>query len=393
MKIKRIKLLALIVLVHFSLVLLAACFPRESSEIPRGWSATGVPTPEPMQINMRVVAVYATGRGFAGTHAITEDGQLWSWGGHAQDSDFRPVRNTEFEEVIAISNSGRHRMIIASDGTLWGRGSNEHGQVGVGRIGRPPSVISETIIMEDVIAVSTGHSHTMAITSDNVLWGWGRNTWGELGDETAEDRLSPVKIMEDVIAVSAGFGQTVAITSDNVLWGWGRRMGRSDDGTSEDSFIPIRLMENVMSASVDPLWIITSDNVLRYSIGGDPIKEDVIAVSGGTNHTMAITSDGSLWAWGRNRAGLNAGMLGNGTFRDSPEPIKIMENVVAVSASHAHTLAITSDGSLWAWGDNSSSQLGIGTDRGEYEERPLRGVFPKAWLSPVLVMEYVPEGS
>ena len=397
----KLRFLTVVVLLFLIVGFIVACFPGDNSEIPRRWYATGVPTPEPMQISSRVETIYTTCRNVTdmGTSfVITEDGQLWIMGGVFLDSDFRPRRMGGFGDVIAISDRGGHRMIITSDGTLWGRGSNDSGQVGIGREGRPHTVMRETEIMEDVIAVSIGSNYTMAITSDNVLWGWGGNTWGSLGDGTTEDRHSPVKIMENVIAVYAGFNHTMALTSDNTLWGWGRRMAVSDDGTSIDSHIPVQLMNDVIAISAAGFssMAITSDNTLwdlrlnGYTI----IMEDVIAVSSNTNHAMAITSDGSLWAWGRNYVGGWAGMLGDGTFRDRTEPVKIMEDVVSVSAGGSHTLAITSDGNLWAWGDNSNNQLGIGTDRGEYESTRLMdaNVIPRAWLSPVLVMEYVPEG-
>ena len=109
---------------------------------------------------------------------------------------------------------------------------------------------------------------------------------------------------------------------------------------------------------------------------------------------MAIKTNGSLWAWGRN----NEGQLGNGTVNDgsrldvnhcfckldsrfddselnnfcryndeinlpsyTPVPIKIMDSVSAVSAGYQYTMAVKTDGSLWAWGDNSYGQLGDGT--------------------------------
>jgi len=377
MVMKKMKILVVFAL---TLIVLGSFMGCSFRVTPRGWYATGVPTPDPMQISSRIVSV-------SSTFAITEDGQLWSWPGYEN----RPARHPLFDDVIAISVGGGHRMVIASDGTLWGWGSNDYGQVGTGRTGRNARIYPATKIMEDVIAVSAGSNFTMAITSDNALWGWGNNAWGKLGDETTNNRHSPVKIMEDVIAVSAGSNRTVAITSDNILWGWGRSMALLENETRKDSHTPIRLMEDVISACVcgNSLLTITSDNVLRSSADSEPIMEGVIAVCGTRDRTMAITSDNVLWGWGRNTVGAMVGMLGDGTFRDSSEPIKIMENVVAIF-SGSSTFAITSDGSLWAWGNHTDNQLGIGTDRGEYEAD--FGILHKAWLSPVLMMEYVPEG-
>ena len=84
--------------------------------------------------------------------------------------------------------------------------------------------------------------------------------------------------------------------------------------------------------------------------------DDVIAVSAGHNHSLAITSNGNLYAFGRN----NNWQLGDDTTIDRHSPIHIMYDVIDISAGGSHSMAIKADGSLWAWGSNSRSQLGLG---------------------------------
>jgi len=405
---KRTKLLAAMSLVVFAFGVLVAC---RISERTGGWVATDLPTPEPMQINMRIVAIEAARSGRT-SRAIMEDGSLWLWGGYSQHLGglFRPINIGERRDVLAVSDGFNHTALIVSDGALLVSGDNRRGQLGNGRTTTPSNSAE---IMNDVIAVTAAGDRTFAITSDNALWAWGDNSEGILGDGTTEDRRSPVKIMEDVIAVSAGSRSTMVITSDNVLWGLGIGSVVLDNITSENThssshivvdvsidkiYTPARIMDDVIAVSVsgnNRVMVITSDNILwSWNKGNEfrRIMDDATAVSVGLYHAAAIKSDGTLWTWGRNNVDQSGGMLGNGTFDGSREPIQIMEDVVTVAAGRDYTLAITSDGNLWAWGANTAGQLGIGTERGEYEQRPYRGETPSVWLSPILVLEYVPEG-
>ncbi|HEX7167567.1 MAG TPA: RHS repeat-associated core domain-containing protein, partial [Acidimicrobiales bacterium] len=85
---------------------------------------------------------------------------------------------------------------------------------------------------------------------------------------------------------------------------------------------------------------------------------EVISVAAGADHTLALTENGTVWAWGRN----DDGQLGNGSSADSPVPVQVsgLTDVVAISAGSYHSLAVRSNGELYAWGQNSDAQLGFG---------------------------------
>ena len=84
------------------------------------------------------------------------------------------------------------------------------------------------------------------------------------------------------------------------------------------------------------------------------------AISAGSYHSLALLSDGSVWAWGNNESG----QLGNGDptgdDRDTPGPVQNLTGVVAIAAGRLHSMALTSDGKVWAWGDNADGELGTG---------------------------------
>ena len=195
----------------------------------------------------------------------------------------------------------------------------------------------ETAIVKDAKTVSIGVSHSLVIKSDDSLWAWGENDSGQLGDGTTTASHSPVKIMDSVASVATHAFSSMAIKMDGSLWAWGfNGFGQLGDGTKTDRHSPVKIMDSVASVALE------------------------------TVRTMAIKTDGSLWAWGMNGVRdpdgeRRGGFLGDGTTIDRIEPIKVMDNVIAVSLGAFHTMAIKTDGSLWAWGSNSVGQPGDGT--------------------------------
>ena len=152
--------------------------------------------------------------------------------------------------------------------------------------------------------------------------------------------LSAAQFSNAFIDVSAGYSHTLAVKNDGSLWSWGENhYGQLGNGTTVHMSIPNSIPEKIMN--------------------------DVISVSAGQRYSLAINTDGSLWAWGLN----SHGQLGDGTITDRHVPVKIMDNVVFISAGYRadHTLAVKTDGSLWAWGRNDDGQIGDGTTTDRYK--------------------------
>jgi hypothetical protein len=93
-------------------------------------------------------------------------------------------------------------------------------------------------------------------------------------------------------------------------------------------------------------------------------------VSGGDSHTLALKTDGSLWAWGENKY---YGQIGDGTTTDRSTPVQVLTGVAAASAGYYHSLARKTDGSLWAWGYNGDGELGDGTTTDRWSPVPVVG--------------------
>ena len=235
---------------------------------------------------------------------------------------------------IALSAGGYHNLGIKSNGTLWNFGSNLYGQVGDGT--NADKLIPVQIgTATNWAAVSAGSFHSLAIKSDGTLWAWGQNANGQVGDGTLVDKTSPVQIgsATNWVAVSAGGNHSVALKADGTLWAWGYNgYGQLGDATFNQRTTPVQIG--------------TATNWASISAGG--------------SQTLAIKTDGTLWSWGRN----SSGQLGNGTVNMSnPNLVQVgsAKNWRKITSAFFHSLAIKTDGTLWAWGRNMNGQLGDNT--------------------------------
>jgi hypothetical protein len=182
-----------------------------------------------------------------------------------------------------------------------------------------------------------------------------------------------VKILDSVVSVSTGIDtyHALAIKTDGSLWAWGDNInGQLGNGTTAINPVPVKIMDGVaaVAAGSGLYWAcsmaIKTDGSLwawgenSYGQLGDgtttkrltPVKimDNVATASAGSFHSMAIKTDGSLWAWGDN----SYGQLGDGTFTDRHTPVKIMDGVATVSVGREFSMAVKTDGSLWTWGNN-----------------------------------------
>ena len=186
----------------------------------------------------------------------------------------------------------------------------------------------------------------MAVQGDGTLWVWGENKHGALGDGTNESRLVPTKArISGVKSVAAGDnGHAMALKSDGTVWAWGYNYN-GQLGTGGTS--PAGQGSNSLDSSSE-----------RYMPGIVQGIFDAKAVSAGGSHSVALKDDGTVWTWGGNYDGeLGTGSTGG---MDSAKPVQVpgLDNVTAIAAGMYHTLALKSDGTVWAWGSNDHGQLG-----------------------------------
>jgi len=260
---------------------------------------------------------------------------------------------------------------------------------------------------------SAGLNHSAAIKSNNQLWLWGNNTAGKLGDNSTTQRNSPVQVSGggEWASVSAGGTHTLAIKKDGTLWGWGAsdrwQLGRSNsnpiatpvqigDANHRWAFVSAGHDHSAAIKTNGDLVVWGGNSHFQVTAGAGTINTFttknlgvVHYVSAGYNHTAAIKRDGSLWLWGRNNFGqISRDTAGSGKVDQSGTAVEVTNGGQwkAVSAGGgqsgssevAFTVGIKTDGTLWAWGFNSSY---LGTGRSSLSQTPTKVGSATNWTS------------
>lgn len=313
------------------------------------------------------------------TTAIKTDGTLWSFGyngGVLGDNSITdkvsPVQTiaggTNWKQV---SCGGIHVVAVKTDGTLWTWGDNSNGQLGTNNTTARSSPVQTISGTSNWKYVSAGDEFTTAIKTDGTLWLWGRNLYyGQLGDNSTVSKSSPVQITGGGTTwriSSAGVHHAGAIKSDGTLWLWGRNnYGDLGDNTITHRSSPVQTISGgtnwkLVSCGGDHTAAIKTDGTLwmwgsnAQGRMGDNTEinksSPVQTISGGTNwksvflgryNTSALKTDGTLWRWGNNIFGT----LGDNTNTDKSSPVQTIAggtNWKSITAGFRHAAAIRDD--------------------------------------------------
>lgn len=334
--------------------------------------ATGVPTTNSWQSAQGFVVVgremltnaVAAAGGWQFSVALKADGKVVAWGnGPAGETNVPPG----LSDAMAIAAGSFHALAVRSNGTVVAWGYNYQGQTNV-----PPG-------LSKVVAVAAGSSHSLALRSDGTVVAWGLNDYGQTNVPTG---------LRDVVAIAADSQNSLALRSDGTVVVW----GLNDWLWYGPIPVPAGLTNAVAIDGGDfHIVALRADGTVacwgtEYDYGQSRVPDglsNVVAVAAGDYHTLALRGDGTVAAWGYSNNGqskvpdglknviaiaagnqFSAALKSDGTVETWGIPIGAkppdLADIVAISAGRAYfCLALTANGRVRAWGDNSYKQCSV----------------------------------
>ena len=304
---------------------------------------------------------------------VTEDGILYSWGENSFTNKLGDGSGVNQSSPVLVSTSNiasgakfvsvaagsEHALALATDGSLYGWGSNWQGMIGDGtRTSRPIPVLVPTGVPmsgDSVVAISAGSYHSIALTAGGDVFTWGSGGSGSLGNGGRSGANTPTAVITSNLpegavfySIAAGSNNSLAITSNGELYSW----GYNGDGQLGIGLPPL----------VQPTPLAVSTSSL-------PVGTTFSAIAVGYDHSLALSFDGLLYAWGAN----DEGQLGDGTQSLSAVVLPVSTSSFPVGttfsqivAGKQYSMALSSEGVVYAWGDNYWGQLGDGTSVDSY---------------------------
>ncbi|XP_076041418.1 RCC1 and BTB domain-containing protein 1-like isoform X2 [Oratosquilla oratoria] len=253
----------------------------------------------------------------------------------------------EFVEKVKMAcvygNMANEAIMVTKDDDVYGVGFNTAGCLGVGDLNSTmePRKI-EPLSQKKVKGIAYGSGpHVLAYTENGELYSWGHNGNCQLGNGSTNQGLTPYLVTthlhnKKVTRVAAGSHHSLALTEEGEVLAWGQNnYGQVGSGTTTNQPTPRKVIASLSSRRV-------------------------VDIACGQTSSMAVMDNGEVYGWGYNSNGQLG--LGNSVNQHNPCRVAALEGLVItkIVCGYSHTLALSDEGGLWAWGSNSYGQLGTG---------------------------------
>jgi alpha-tubulin suppressor-like RCC1 family protein len=294
--------------------------------------------------------------------------------------------------VSTFSGGSLYSGAVTSSGQLFTWGRNSEGQLGLGYSGGgtgSPTRVATSTGLTTAAGVWAGSFTTFAVDPSGEVWGWGDNSFNQRGNNTGNSSPEPVIGPTHVVSIGAGFGHTVAATADGTVWGWGSAGAFGVQpiggfGFTDPVVVPgLTNVTKVVAGAGYSLALISSGAVFgagandsgQLGLGSGVVQSATFQAVPGLNgivdiatsdaagglFTVVLDGNGHVVAFGSNFYGeMGNGTVSTTTPQFTPTLVSGLDSVVSVAAGNGHVLALKSDHTVWAWGENESGQLGDG---------------------------------
>ena len=316
--------------------------------------------------------------------ALDENGDVWAWGsnwfgrlgvGDDFDNQYIPLNISRLENsplngvVVKQISTDAHSLALDEDGNVWVWGLNLQGQLGTGECReysheRLPVNISDSFGSARIAQVFAGFSSSLALDENGHVWAWGSGEDGRLGIGNDQQQRYPVNVSVkansplanvEIVQISVGFSHALALDAEGKVWAWGSN-DRGQLGTGERVIPHVCPPGTIAPNHYRPVNISTLSESELEGVR-------IVQVSAGTAHSLALDEEGNVWAWGNGcwgRIGTE-----NQVQKYSPVNISSTEDsnlngvdIVSVEADR-DAIAIDSDGNVWMWGKDWYGELGM----------------------------------
>ena len=300
----------------------------------------------PADVSGLGTGVTAVAAGLEHTCALKSGGTVQCWGGNpygqlgdeTTSNSLTPFDVSELTGATAITAGSRHTCAIAGNGAVkcWGR--NSSGQLGDNSTTTRLSPVDVSGLSSGVVALALGGSHSCALTNAGAAKCWGANWTGQLGDNSTEDRLTPVNVLglsSGIAALAASTETTCALTILGSMKCWG--------GNSVGQYGNNSAISNSAPVDINNISFVAT------------------AIAAGNAHTCAILGDGTIKCWGSNANGKLGGT--DVARRSTPMDVNgLSSGVLALDAGRSHSCAIVTGGLVKCWGSNNYGEVGDGSE-------------------------------
>ncbi|MFB6306558.1 MAG: PKD domain-containing protein, partial [Flavobacteriales bacterium] len=318
--------------------------------------------------------------------------------GHSlQAQTYNPHAANDYQNVF-VDAGGDHTVALRCDGTVLTWGENGQGQLGDNNSpndsNTPVQVVSSTGTdsLTDIIAVDAGREFTLALKNDGTVWAWGDGDNGQLGDGAATDSDVPVQVsgISNAVAIAAGNNHAMALLDDSTVVTWGNDnktklvcggCGQQntpvtpqgldtaviDIDANGNHIMALQVDGTVKTAGGDFFGQLGNDNpatdqgsfVYVDSVNDGNKLKNVIGITAGTEHSLALLNNGEVFAWGDNSES-QLGSASAGPKEKLAIKVDNISNAIAIGAGLRYSIALLEDSSLMTWGRNVYGQLGLG---------------------------------